>query len=175
MLLPAGIAEIDGERVEVESEGELIEADTAIVSRADGNRIVVRRQRIAASNPAGDSRPRAGNPTPGDILRGSSAVRFRQAPEERLSHSWIIALALPLGRRGLPADAGSRFPGRPQRCSTGIPPYRPKNRTPERHQRVATGPAPHRRLCQRRGRRSDACRRDDNDLGRQLPLADQAR
>lgn len=47
-LRPAGIADIDGERVDVVSEGEMIEADTAIVvSRVDGNRIVVRRHRTA--------------------------------------------------------------------------------------------------------------------------------
>jgi membrane-bound serine protease (ClpP class) len=45
-LRPAGIAEIDGERVDVVSEGEMIEAGTTIVvSRVDGNRIVVRRHR----------------------------------------------------------------------------------------------------------------------------------
>lgn len=43
-LRPAGIAEIDGERVDVVSDGELIEAGQAIqVTRVDGNRIVVRR------------------------------------------------------------------------------------------------------------------------------------
>ncbi len=42
-LHPAGIAEIDGERVDVVSDGELIEAGQFIeVSRVDGNRIVVR-------------------------------------------------------------------------------------------------------------------------------------
>jgi membrane-bound serine protease (ClpP class) len=45
-LRPAGIAEIDGERIDVVSEGEMIEAGTTIVvSRVDGNRIVVRRHR----------------------------------------------------------------------------------------------------------------------------------
>jgi len=45
-LRPAGIAEIDGARIDVVSEGELIEAGTTIVvSRVDGNRIVVRRHR----------------------------------------------------------------------------------------------------------------------------------
>jgi len=45
-LRPAGIAEIDGERIDVVSEGEMIEPGTAIVvSRVDGNRIVVRRHR----------------------------------------------------------------------------------------------------------------------------------
>jgi len=44
-LRPAGIAEIDGERVDVISEGEMIEAGTSIVvSRVDGNRVVVRRR-----------------------------------------------------------------------------------------------------------------------------------
>lgn len=48
MLRPAGIAEIDGERLDVVSEGELIEADTVVVvSRVDGNRIVVRRHRVS--------------------------------------------------------------------------------------------------------------------------------
>ena len=42
-LRPAGIAEIDTERVDVVSDGEMIEAGTMIVvSRVDGNRIVVR-------------------------------------------------------------------------------------------------------------------------------------
>jgi membrane-bound serine protease (ClpP class) len=44
-LRPAGIADIAGERVDVVSEGEMIEPGAAIVvSRVDGNRIVVRRQ-----------------------------------------------------------------------------------------------------------------------------------
>ena len=43
-LRPAGIAEIDGARVDVVSDGGFIEAGTPIlVSRVDGNRIVVRR------------------------------------------------------------------------------------------------------------------------------------
>lgn len=43
-LRPAGIAEIEGERVDVVSEGDLIEAGQPIeVVRVDGNRIVVRR------------------------------------------------------------------------------------------------------------------------------------
>lgn len=43
-LRPAGIAEIEGERVDVVSDGELIDAGDAIeVRRVDGNRIVVRR------------------------------------------------------------------------------------------------------------------------------------
>jgi membrane-bound serine protease (ClpP class) len=42
-LRPAGIAEIDGTRVDVVSDGSFIEAGTAIeVTRVDGNRIVVR-------------------------------------------------------------------------------------------------------------------------------------
>jgi membrane-bound serine protease (ClpP class) len=45
-LRPAGIAEIEGERVDVVSDGELIEAGEGIeVTRVDGNRIVVRRLR----------------------------------------------------------------------------------------------------------------------------------
>lgn len=45
-LRPAGIIDIGGERVDVVSEGEMIEAGaTVIVSRVDGNRIVVRRHR----------------------------------------------------------------------------------------------------------------------------------
>jgi len=44
-LHPAGIAEIDGERVDVVSDGELINAgETIRVMRVDGNRVVVRRQ-----------------------------------------------------------------------------------------------------------------------------------
>lgn len=45
-LRPAGIAHFDGERVDVVSDGELIEAGEPItVIRVDGNRIVVRRSR----------------------------------------------------------------------------------------------------------------------------------
>jgi membrane-bound serine protease (ClpP class) len=44
-LHPAGIAQIEGERVDVISEGELIDAGELIrVVRVDGNRVVVRRQ-----------------------------------------------------------------------------------------------------------------------------------
>jgi membrane-bound serine protease (ClpP class) len=44
VLRPAGIAEIDGQRVDVVSDGELIDAGQVIqVTRVDGNRIVVRR------------------------------------------------------------------------------------------------------------------------------------
>jgi len=47
-LRPAGIAEIEGERVDVVSDGELIEPGTRIlVSRVDGNRVVVRRHRAS--------------------------------------------------------------------------------------------------------------------------------
>jgi membrane-bound serine protease (ClpP class) len=43
VLRPAGIAEIDGERVDVVSDGGLIEPGTPVhVTRVDGNRIVVR-------------------------------------------------------------------------------------------------------------------------------------
>jgi membrane-bound serine protease (ClpP class) len=43
-LRPAGIAEIDGSRVDVVSDGDFIDAGTPIeVTRVDGNRIVVRR------------------------------------------------------------------------------------------------------------------------------------
>ena len=43
-LRPAGIAEIDGVRVDVVSDGDFIEAGTPLlVTRVDGNRIVVRR------------------------------------------------------------------------------------------------------------------------------------
>jgi membrane-bound serine protease (ClpP class) len=46
ILRPAGIADIGGERVDVVSDGEMIEAGAEIiVSRIDGNRIVVRRRR----------------------------------------------------------------------------------------------------------------------------------
>jgi membrane-bound serine protease (ClpP class) len=42
-LRPAGIAELDGERVDVVSDGQYIEAGTPIeVTRVEGNRIVVR-------------------------------------------------------------------------------------------------------------------------------------
>lgn len=45
-LRPAGIAEIEGERVDVVSDGELIEPGVpVVVTRVDGNRIVVRRDR----------------------------------------------------------------------------------------------------------------------------------
>lgn len=45
-LRPAGIAEIDGERVDVVSDGEFIDEGMSImVTRVDGNRIVVRRHR----------------------------------------------------------------------------------------------------------------------------------
>jgi membrane-bound serine protease (ClpP class) len=45
-LRPAGIAEIEGERVDVVSDGELIESGAPIVvTRVDGNRIVVRQHR----------------------------------------------------------------------------------------------------------------------------------
>ena len=47
-LRPAGIAEIDGERVDVVSDGEFIDSGTPIVvTRVDGNRIVVRRHRVS--------------------------------------------------------------------------------------------------------------------------------
>jgi membrane-bound serine protease (ClpP class) len=43
-LRPAGIADIGGERVDVVSEGEMIESGAAVlVTRVDGNRVVVRR------------------------------------------------------------------------------------------------------------------------------------
>jgi membrane-bound serine protease (ClpP class) len=43
-LRPAGIAEIDGERVDVVSDGDMIDAGEPVeVTRVDGNRIVVRR------------------------------------------------------------------------------------------------------------------------------------
>jgi membrane-bound serine protease (ClpP class) len=44
-LRPAGIAEIDGERMDVVSNGEMIDSGvTVLVTRLDGNRIVVRAQ-----------------------------------------------------------------------------------------------------------------------------------
>lgn len=47
-LRPAGIAEIEGERVDVVSDGEFIEPGEPItVTRVDGNRIVVRRHRVS--------------------------------------------------------------------------------------------------------------------------------
>jgi membrane-bound serine protease (ClpP class) len=49
-LRPAGIAEIDGARVDVVSDGSFIEAGTpVVVTRVDGNRIVVRRAAGATS------------------------------------------------------------------------------------------------------------------------------
>jgi membrane-bound serine protease (ClpP class) len=51
-LRPAGVAEINGERVDVVSDGEFIEAGAPIVvTRVDGNRIVVRRAPAARSEP----------------------------------------------------------------------------------------------------------------------------
>ena len=45
-LRPAGIADIDGQRVDVVSDGEFIDSGAPIrVTRVDGNRIVVRRLR----------------------------------------------------------------------------------------------------------------------------------
>jgi membrane-bound serine protease (ClpP class) len=45
-LRPSGIADIEGQRVDVVSDGEFIEAgEQIVVSRVDGNRIVVRRHR----------------------------------------------------------------------------------------------------------------------------------
>jgi membrane-bound serine protease (ClpP class) len=45
-LRPAGIAEIDGERIDVVSDGEFIDpGENIVVTRVDGNRIVVRHQR----------------------------------------------------------------------------------------------------------------------------------
>ncbi|MEW6490840.1 MAG: NfeD family protein, partial [Thermodesulfobacteriota bacterium] len=45
-LRPAGIAEFDGERVDVVSQGDLIEAGQPVeVVRVEGNRVVVRRLR----------------------------------------------------------------------------------------------------------------------------------
>jgi hypothetical protein len=45
-LRPSGIADVEGERVDVVSDGEFLEAGAQIVvSRVDGNRIVVRRRR----------------------------------------------------------------------------------------------------------------------------------
>jgi membrane-bound serine protease (ClpP class) len=47
-LRPAGIAEIDGQRVDVVSDGEYIDSGAPItVSRVDGNRIVVRRHLVS--------------------------------------------------------------------------------------------------------------------------------
>ncbi len=55
-LRPAGIVEIDGERVDVVSDGELIDAGELVeVTRVDGNRIVVRRvPHITSSNSEGN-------------------------------------------------------------------------------------------------------------------------
>lgn len=50
-LRPAGYADIDGARVDVVSDGDFIEAGTAIVvSRVDGNRIVVRQAPLQKEN-----------------------------------------------------------------------------------------------------------------------------
>jgi membrane-bound serine protease (ClpP class) len=47
-LRPAGIAEIENQRVDVVSDGEFIEAGVpVVVTRVDGNRIVVRRYRMS--------------------------------------------------------------------------------------------------------------------------------
>ncbi|MEX0805171.1 MAG: NfeD family protein, partial [Candidatus Binatia bacterium] len=47
-LRPAGLAEIEDQRIDVVSDGEFIESQAPIiVSRVDGNRIVVRRHRAA--------------------------------------------------------------------------------------------------------------------------------
>ena len=48
MLRPAGIAEIEGRRVDVVTEGELVDAgDAVVVIRVDGNRVVVQRAATA--------------------------------------------------------------------------------------------------------------------------------
>ncbi|HYE40839.1 MAG TPA: NfeD family protein [Ramlibacter sp.] len=48
MLRPAGIAEIEGRRVDVVTEGELVDAgDPVVVIRVDGNRVVVQRAATA--------------------------------------------------------------------------------------------------------------------------------
>lgn len=53
VLRPAGIAEIGGERVDVVSDGELIEPGAPIeVTQVDGNRIVVRRAARSAATPS---------------------------------------------------------------------------------------------------------------------------
>jgi membrane-bound serine protease (ClpP class) len=61
VLRPAGIADIEGERVDVVSDGALIERGTPIhVTHVDGNRIVVRELRTAqqAPNPADTNQPK---------------------------------------------------------------------------------------------------------------------
>ena len=51
-LHPAGVADLGGERVDVVSDGEFIEAGAAIeVTRVDGNRIVVHRRKPPAGTP----------------------------------------------------------------------------------------------------------------------------
>ncbi len=53
-LRPSGIAQIDGQRVDVVSEGEFIDAGDAVeVTRVEGNRVVVRK--VAASSERGES------------------------------------------------------------------------------------------------------------------------
>ena len=50
-LRPAGIAELEGKRVDVVSEGDLIEPGVpVVVTRVDGNRIVVRRHRASTES-----------------------------------------------------------------------------------------------------------------------------
>jgi membrane-bound serine protease (ClpP class) len=54
-LRPAGIATIDGARVDVVSDGAFIEAGAAVVvTRVDGNRIVVSLVREATTAEVGD-------------------------------------------------------------------------------------------------------------------------
>jgi membrane-bound serine protease (ClpP class) len=52
-LRPAGVADIDGVRVDVVSEGDFIEAGAAIeVTRVEGNRVVVRKRPAARNGDA---------------------------------------------------------------------------------------------------------------------------
>jgi membrane-bound serine protease (ClpP class) len=55
VLRPAGVADLNGARVDVVSDGDFIEAGEAIVvTRVDGNRIVVRRQAQPHATPLGE-------------------------------------------------------------------------------------------------------------------------
>lgn len=64
VLRPAGIAEIEGERVDVVSEGALIECGAAIqVTHVDGNRIVVRQESNPPHTPL-STPPTSESPTP---------------------------------------------------------------------------------------------------------------
>lgn len=57
-LRPAGIAEIDGERIDVVTEGGYLDVGTrVVVTRDEGYRRVVRRHRGGPVDPSGDVEP----------------------------------------------------------------------------------------------------------------------